>query len=257
VVHRIAKLSALALRRRSIRDQRQPVVTNDTQRLVWLAGEAVCAVPGVAAVWPRPTLAAPFYDADPGTLRVRLVDGRVADLVRGHSFAPLGRLTALLRGRPWRSPGATLGRVLFHLQRYGVPAPQLFAFGQRLTGRATAEWFALYEPPAGRPLAGWLAAPAPLTPRGEVLEQVGLLLRQLHDAGCRYTGSGPLFWVADEPEGRVTVGGVRSVRIVKRLTERARRRDLSAILDQLPRATRADYQWVMRGYERGGGRDGL
>jgi tRNA A-37 threonylcarbamoyl transferase component Bud32 len=256
LARRVAKLSALALCRRSVRDQRQPVVTDAPQRLVWLAGEAVCAVPAVAAVWPRPTVAAPFYDAEPGLVHVRLADGRVAELVRGRSFAPVGRLVAFLRGRPWRSPGATLGRVLFHLQRYGVPAPQLFAFGQRLTGRTTADWFALYEPPADRPLADWLAAPAPLTPRGEVLEQVGSLLRQLHDAGCRYTGSGPLFWVADEPEGRVTVGGVRSVRIVKRLTERARRRDLSAILDQLPGATRTDHQWVIRGYERGGGPGG-
>src|SRR5206468_3061726 len=38
--------------RRSIRDQRQPAVIA-SQRLVWVAGEAVCAIPEVAATWPK------------------------------------------------------------------------------------------------------------------------------------------------------------------------------------------------------------
>jgi tRNA A-37 threonylcarbamoyl transferase component Bud32 len=232
--------------RRSIRDQRQPAVTGSDQRLVWLAGEAVCAVPDVAAVWPTPAVGPPFYsDAPPdGPVSIRLPDGRPAELLRFRTVAPVGRLLARLRGRSWRSPGATLGRVLFHLRRYGVPAPRLLAFGQRLTGPAAADSFALSEPPAGVPLADWLREPRPLDDRRDVLTQAGLLLRQLHDAGCRSTG--PAFRVDDL--GRVSVGDVRHIRIVRKLTERARRADLAAIVGGLSGVSRADRLRVVAAY---------
>jgi tRNA A-37 threonylcarbamoyl transferase component Bud32 len=209
----VERLAAMARGRRSVRDQRQPAVTGPDQRLVWLAGEAVCAVPDVAAVWPVPAVCPPYYDGPPGTTAVTLPEGRPAVLVRGRSVAPFGRLRAWFRGRPWRSPGATLGRVLFHLERYGVPAPRLLAFGQRLTGPLTAEWFALYEPPAGFPSTDPHRAEA--------------VLRRLHDAGCRPAGRGPLVWV--DGAGRVSVGDPRAVRIVRRLTARHRRADLARL----------------------------
>ncbi|MDB5308559.1 MAG: 3-deoxy-D-manno-octulosonic-acid kinase [Gemmataceae bacterium] len=252
LVRAIDRESGHAGKRRSIRDQRQPVAATAEQRLVWLAGEAVCAVPDVAAAWPTPAVAAPFYTASapPGEdpVRIRLPGGRPAELVRGRSFAPGGRFLARARSHPWRSPGVTLGRVLFHLQRYGLPAPQLLAFGQRETGRTTADWFALSEPPTGRPLAEWLSTPMPDPVRRDVVAQVGLLLRQLHDAGCRYTGAGPLFWVADEPAGRISVGGWRAVRIVRRIGARGRRADLLAVVRGLPTLTRTDCLRVIRGY---------
>lgn len=207
----VERLAVPARKRRSVRDQRQPTVTGIDQRLVWLAGEAVCAVPDVAASWPRPAVCAPFYGNPAGTCRVALADGRPAELVTGTTVAPLARLRAWLRGRPWRSPGATLGRVLFHLERYGLPAPRLLAFGQRLTGPASADWFALYEPPAGRPLADWLAADPPAERRDAVTRQCDKLLSQLRDASCR--PDGPVFWV--DADDRVSVGGVRHVRIVR------------------------------------------
>jgi hypothetical protein len=95
-------------------------------------------VPEVAAVWPRPVLGPPFYGFGPAGASLVRFAGRDAVLVRGSSSAPLGRLRAWLRATPWRSPGATIGRVLFHLARYGVPAPRLLAFGQRLTSATGA-----------------------------------------------------------------------------------------------------------------------
>lgn len=248
----IDRLAEIALKRRSIRDQREPKTADATGlRLVWLAGEAVCAVPDVAAVWPSPAVTEPFYDLSPTrgeeTLRVALPDGRAAALIRGRSFAPLSRFLACVRSRPWRSPGVTLGRILFHLQRYGIPAPRLFAFGQRETGRTVADWFALHEPPAGTPLAEWLSRPHPLSLRREVLEQVGLILRLFHDAGCRYFGQGPLFWVAANPTGRVSVGGVQVVRIARQVTPTARWQDIEKILRGLT-VGRTDYLRVIRGY---------
>ncbi len=98
----VERLAVRARGRRSVRDQLQPPVAGPDQRLVWLAGEAVCAVPDVAAVWPTRAVGPPHYGGEPGMFSVRLPDGRPAVLVRGRSVAPLGRLRAWLRGRPWR-----------------------------------------------------------------------------------------------------------------------------------------------------------
>lgn len=177
LVRRVTDTAARLRHRRSFREQRLPVATAPAQRLVWLEGEAVCAIPEVAAVWPVGGGMAPFYGGPPGT--VLLTEGDLRGvLVRGRSVAPLGRLAAWLRGRPWRSPGAVLGRLLFHLQRYGIAAPRLLAFGQRPTGPIGTEWFALHTPP-GEPL--------PDSPDAATCEGLGRLLRRLHEAGCRPT----------------------------------------------------------------------
>jgi hypothetical protein len=225
---RVEREAAKLRGRRSIRDQRQPAVTANAQRLVWVAGEAVCAVPDVAAVWPKPAVSPPFYGCQPGTLSVRLPDRREGTLIRGLSFTPLARLSARLRGRPWRSPGVTLGRVLFHLERYGVPAPRLLAFGQRLTGPASAEWFALHAIPA---------EPVSANPEPATAEHLGRVLRRLHDAGCRLVGN-PL-GVFGANECGVSVRDVTRVRIVKRVTPDDRKRDLEGVRAALPPAFRA------------------
>jgi tRNA A-37 threonylcarbamoyl transferase component Bud32 len=213
----LAEADALR-QRRSIRDQRQPVVTPSAQRLVWVAGEAVCAVPDIAAHWPKDAIAAPFYGCEPGTLPVKLPDDRDALLIRGRSFAPFGRFDAWLRCRPWRSSGVTLGRVLFHLERYGIPAPRLLAFGQRITSRTTAEWFALHTPTA-EPL------PTELAP--ETAELLGRLLRQLHNSGCLLGGEARQAFGCDEHG--VCIRDVTAVRLA-RATQRDRQRDLARLL---------------------------
>jgi tRNA A-37 threonylcarbamoyl transferase component Bud32 len=232
VARRIAAEAASLSSRRSIRDQRQSVALN--QRLVWVAGEAVCAIPSVAEIWPTPAIAPPFYDVPPGRLAIKLADGQSAHLIRGRSFDPLGRLTCHLRGKSWRSPGATLGRVLFHLERYGIPAPRLLAFGQRLAGRTSADWFALHTPP-----------PPPIThPTLEVAEQLGQCLRQLHDAGCRAVLDPRLVFGMD---GGVCIRDVAAIRIVKRISRDDRLDDLRRVAAALEfRAA------VHAGYAEGG-----
>lgn len=195
----VARGAAKHARRRSVRDQLQPRAGE--QRLVWLAGEAVCAVPEVAAAWPSPAVAAPFYDAPPGATRLQIA-GRDAVLVRGREFAPLGRLRAWLKATPYRSAGAHVGRVLFHLERYGVPGPRLLAFGQRLCGAASCEWFALYEP-------------AP----GVSLDRARDLLEQLHAAGCELRDPRAALGVSG---GTIRVVDPLAVRVARRASSRAR-----------------------------------
>lgn len=232
LVRRVVEESRRAAGRRSIRDQRQTSALK-AQRLVWLAGEAVCTTPAVAAHWPYPPIGPPFYDEAPGVETIRLPDGRDALLVRGRSTTPLGRLRAWLRGRSWRSPGVCLGRLLFHLERYGVPAPRLLAFGQRLTGPISADWFALH------------------TPRATLIESVltsaeagrlGRLLRQLHDAGCSLTGE-PLLMFG-RGEGGFCVRDLAGVR----LREPNASRELGRLAAALPPELRSD---AIAGYQAG------
>jgi hypothetical protein len=140
-------------RRSSVRDQLRPA--GSAQRLVWLAGERCCVVPEVADDWPMPADGEPFYGPPTAGEDYPLPDGRTATLVRFRTVAPLGRLVAAVRERPWRSPAAEAARVLFHLARHGLPGPTLLAFGQRLTGPASADSFVLYLPPdpADRPVS--------------------------------------------------------------------------------------------------------
>ncbi|MBN9120405.1 MAG: hypothetical protein J0I06_14815, partial [Planctomycetes bacterium] len=212
------------------RDQLQPLPPTDPYRLVWLAGEAVCAVPEAAAAWPRPAIAPPFYGFGPvGPANVRFA-GREAVLVRGRTSAPLGRLRAWLRATPWRSPGVTAGRVLFHLDRYGVPAPRLLAFGQRLTSATGAEWFALYEAPRGPLLRRWRRTAGAADQR-KVFDAVAGCLRKLHDAGCVLTDPRAAFTV--RAGGEVSIADPFAVRIVRRVTEAARERDRRAMAQLL------------------------
>jgi len=219
IVRRVLAEAERLRERRSIRDQRQPVVMGRKQRLVWVAGEAVCAVPELASQWPKPAVAAPHYGCEPDTLSIPLHDG-CATLIRGRSLAPLARLTAALRGRPWRSPGVTLGRVLFHLERYAVPAPRLLAFGQRFVGVAV-EWFALHTPPA-KVITNLDASTA---------EQLGRVLRLLHESGCVPLGE-PLA-VFGYQDG-VAIRDVTRIQLVRRVTAHRRVADLRRLLAGLP-----------------------
>jgi hypothetical protein len=247
--------------RPSVRAQRQNA--GDPQRLVWVAGEAVVAIPSVAADWPSPAEAAPFYPTSPSPTpthghreRVILPNGLSAVLVRFHTIDPLGRLVASVRERTWRSPAAVASRVLFHLQRHAIPSPRLLAFGQRMQSKIAAESFLCAEMPAGvSSLAAFLACPD-VTPshRASVLAECGRLLRQLHDAGLRAVEgtsmNDPLFVVGDDTAMSVSVGSPFAVRVVRKLTQAQRRADLKRFLRPLDRTSGG---WVTGGYRGANG----
>jgi hypothetical protein len=218
VVTDVLRRAARHAKRRSVRDQLQSGA--GMQRLVWVAGEAVCAIPEVAAVWPRPALAELFYRSGPGGSERIAFAGRDAVLVRGRTRALIGRFRSWLRARPWRSPGARIGRTLFHLARYGVPAPQLLAFGQRCTTATTAEWFALYEAPTGVPLSAWCRTASGVDRRA-LFGSVTACLHALHGAGCILADAGKALAVDGE---RVVIADPAAVRIVRQVSVAERQR---------------------------------
>jgi hypothetical protein len=105
--------------------------------------------------------------------------------------------------------------VLFHLERYGIPAPRLLAFGQRFTGPVSAEWFALHTP----------ATEAREDCSAEVL---GRRLRQLHDSGCRVVGEPRTVFASDG-----SIRDVTALRLSRRLSRRDREHDLTRLLASL------------------------
>jgi hypothetical protein len=184
-------------------------------------------------------------------------------LARFRTVDPVGRLMAAVRERPWRSPAAVAARLLFHLDRYGVPGPRLLAFGQRLTDAWSAESFVLFEPPAdGVPVPIRLREyPGGCTDRRLILADCGRVLRSLHDAGCRLAfglGGGPRLTCTRIGRPRVAVGSPFAVRLTKGLSDADRRADLRALLRvDLPALSRAERCRVVRGYVGGLARSAL
>lgn len=247
--------------RSSVRVQRHGTAAQ--QRLVWVADEAVVAVPEVAAHWPSPAVASPYYPPSPTPTpphgkreRVTMPGGKSAVLVRFHTVDPVGRIVSTVRERPWRSPAAVAARVLFHLQRYGIPAPRLLAFGQRMLSAVAAESFLCADMPPGVAALSTFLARSDATPaqRAAVLAECGRLLRCLHDAGLQPAESAsandPLFVVIDDSEVSVAVGSPFAVRVVKRVSPSSRTADLTRFCQSLDRTAAG---WVAGGYHGANG----
>lgn len=208
VDHEVRKL----LRRPAIREQRTSGI-GVSQELIRIGGERVCAVPAVAEAFQDSATVDAVYDRANDGQTIRLPGGRTGRVRASRYVWPFGRWLAAIRGRSWRSPELRLARLLFHLERYAVPAPRLLAYGQIVPAVAPARSFIAFEPrPCRPPEAGEQGA-------------VRGLLDRLHSAGCRLTGTGP----AGEPfgmaEGQAVIRDATSLRLDRRLSRRQIRRD--------------------------------
>jgi hypothetical protein len=193
--------------RKGIRSQRV-ATTSVTQELVRFGGETICAVPEFASFVGREMQPAILYDPAHDGRAIPLPTGRVGLLRASRYRLPFGRWLATLRGRSWRSPELKAARLLFHLERHGIPAPKLLAYGQTVPRWSAAGSFVLSDLPAAGPVG-----PA---------DETGVrdLVDRLHAAGCRLTEMGPdgkPFGVAD---GRVVVREVSGLRLCRTLSRR-------------------------------------
>jgi tRNA A-37 threonylcarbamoyl transferase component Bud32 len=129
-------------RRPRIRDMSQAPPATARQRVLWLDGEALCVtadfwdamhgrMPAWLTNWYR-QLREPGKRPDPRRpLTMPLPDGGSATLVRRVVNRPLHRLWTWLCRRTPISPEIRQAALLFRLQRQGIVAPRLLAFGQR------------------------------------------------------------------------------------------------------------------------------
>jgi hypothetical protein len=189
-VHAIEHEAQRLLRRRKVREQRATTVAAGGQRLIWLDGEALCVTPE-------------FYDEaghslpawlPPSTLSrngvqhewVSLPSGQ-AELVRRRSADVLTWLWSSWRRKSLPSPELVQLGLLFRLQRHSIITPRVLAFGQKRRWPWKADSFLLTQPPANAlPLADVAAnARTDRDSLRRLLCQAALLLRRLHQAGCR------------------------------------------------------------------------
>ena len=212
--HSIRHQANRLLHQRRIRELCQVPAANATQSVIWQDGEALCLTPDFHAElaghipdWLR--LA--NFPARPGSWEmsnsVALPQARQALLVRRRDRQLLNILWALLRRRPRVSPELRLAGLLFRLERYGVGAPRVLAFGQHSASWRHLDSFLLIEPPLGVARLGeWLArCPHEWDRRRRLIQQAAAMLRRVHDLYC-YLGSEPCFAVVEnEPKTGTTV----------------------------------------------------
>jgi hypothetical protein len=110
---------------------------------------------------------------------------------------------AMTRGKSWRSNELKLARVLFHLERHGIAAPRLLAYGQRGNGA-----FCLIDSEPAPPIAG-----AP--------EQA---VAKLHEIGLSVDPN-----AFDCVDGSIRIAEPSRLRLRKRLSNRRREREIAAI----------------------------
>ncbi len=241
-VRAVRTASAKQSKRSSVQQQLGATGTAP-QRLVWLDGEAMVAIPEVALAWPKHRIHKPFDDLPPGTQSTVLSCGTTGELTRFRSFDPCGRFLAAIRERPWRSPGAKAARVCFHLQRFGIGGPKLLAFGQRRNSAFEMQSFVVVEAKTGREIGDRITGDHP--DRNHAFAEIGQLLKRLHDARCRFhrslLGLDPLLVLTPG----FSVASASAVSIVRRVSERNARSDLTATLVGLDRL---DKMRVLRAY---------
>jgi tRNA A-37 threonylcarbamoyl transferase component Bud32 len=183
---RISRQALQLLRRRRISEMRQPLVAQE-QSLVRMDRTGIAltrqfreALGSRLPGWLRLT---------PGTRGVSVTDvvlpgTRSAALVRRETIQPFRWLWSRLRGKPLLSAEVQQAGTLFRLERYGIGAPRLLAFGQQTFRPWQVRSLLLMEKPAGDdPLEQWLRW-APAAQRRRLLRQAGDLLRRLHAAAC-------------------------------------------------------------------------
>jgi tRNA A-37 threonylcarbamoyl transferase component Bud32 len=221
------------LRRRRIRELRHVPMLGE-QQLVRLNGEPVCVTPRF-----RDELQCRL----PGWLRLPDAGGRSgmvvmpvplssgvarqATLTTRRVRQPLGWLWNVVRGRPLVSAELENAGTLFRLERYGICAPRLLAFGQRFTRPWRTESLLLTEQPSATiPIEAWLASHQEQPLRRRLWREVGNIMRRLHAAAC-YLGANPeqaslglhVERHADNPP-RLVVAAVGSIWRCRRPTKR-------------------------------------
>jgi hypothetical protein len=240
-VRTIEREAQRLLRRRKVREQRLTSLPAGGQRLIWLDGEALCVTPEfyAEAAHRSPAWLPPTALPHRGVRRewVGLPDGGQAELVRRRSADVLGWLWSSWRRKSLPSPELNQLGLLFRLQRHGIITPRLLAFGQKSRWPWKVDSFLLTQPPANtRPLADVARnAGADRNILRRLLCQAALLLRRLHQAGCRCEPSAlakQLVVVSDETVG---LGGVAGIASEKSSPEATRlTADLLAFWQALP-----------------------
>ncbi len=243
----VRERSERLLRRRRIREMRQPPLIAGSQNLIWLDGEASCVT-------------RQFYEENQGRLPDYLqtiyngispkparetvalpTDGRPGHLSRRRQRSLARWLWSKLRRRALVSPELRQAGILFRLERYQVRAPRLLAVGQRHAAVGQLESFLLVEPPAGavrvldcwldrqqdkRTVSGWRR-------KRQVIERMADCLRSIHEADCVLGPGNDLMLLWSSPDSvEVVLGSAEEMRPARRRRPAAIAADLRRLRKQ-------------------------
>jgi tRNA A-37 threonylcarbamoyl transferase component Bud32 len=237
------------LRRRRLGELRQPPLPAGRQQLVRV--DALClnrefrdALQGKMPRW----LTLPGEATD---TVVPVAPARQAALVRRHVSRPLRWLWGRLRGKPLLSAEVEHAGTLFRLERYGVRAPRLLAFGQRSPRPWRTESLLLTEVLADSVPPGAGLARQPSRERRRLLREAGALVRRMHEAAC-YLGDAADALRIQAPAGapaQIVLAGVRAIRRRHRPSAGLASRDLATLRRGIGRAySRTDALRFLLGY---------
>lgn len=205
------EIEARRLRRRpSIRSQLVPTVGE--QELVRIGGETVCAIPSIAKELQSPSVIDTLYDLANHGREMEFAGHQGTLQVARYRFA-FGKLWSIARGKSWRSNELKASRILFHFERYGIPAPKLFAYGQRSKSLLNAGAFALAQRIECIP------------PTIADADRLRAMLNRLHETGCVLRGIGARGEPFGIRDGEVVIGAIAFLRLNRRLSERQMARD--------------------------------
>ena len=244
------------LRKRRIRELRQPPLVWGRQNLVWIQGEALCVTREFRAEL-RGHLPPWLVNSptQPGLAVARVLversSGRHGLLIRRQQSRPLAWLRTWLRGRRLVSPELEQAGLLFRLQRYGITTPRLLAVGQRHLRPWHTHSLLLIEPLSGTiPLASWLAGQRDGEPRRLVLRRAAEVLRRIHEAGCSFaSGAAPAaaLHVRSGDTAEIVLGSIEVLR--KQCTRASILADLAALWTGLGLVCRrTERLWFLLGY---------
>jgi tRNA A-37 threonylcarbamoyl transferase component Bud32 len=196
---RVAEVALQLCTRPNIHKQRH-TVSDVEQPLVRINGEAVASIPALVDELKNPAAVATLYDMRQSGCIQHF--GESTGLLRvTHYSSPFARWWQTIRGKAWRSDELKLARLLFHLERYGITAPKLLAYGQR-TAQLNAESFVLYEVLEAEPIQ-----------RAYQVEALDLL-DSLHRANC-LLNDGDAFGIRN---GQVIVSDPTQLQLCRRLS---------------------------------------
>lgn len=202
---------AKSLRRRpSIRAQLVAPVAE--QELVRLAGETVCAIPSIAGELESPEVIERLYDPAYNARELSFAAGTGTLQNSNYRFS-IGRLWSRVRGKTWRSKELRTARLLFHLERFGITAAKLLAYGQRINRPFAASAFVLSRSIECDP------------PTFTDADRLRILLNQLHAAGCQLRGIGDDGELFGMKNGVAIVRDISRLRLNRRLSVREMARD--------------------------------
>jgi tRNA A-37 threonylcarbamoyl transferase component Bud32 len=249
LARKIANESKALRCRGSIREQRQVPLSANSQRLVWLDGEALCVIPELVEDFQKPILRQMTEDSSSDGQWLIFADGRCGKLEAHRYHLSMSRWWARLRGRAWRSPELRHQRLLFHLERHHITAPRVLVFGQRAQFGSPANAFLIAQPvPDSVPLFQWYDS-AERPQQLHLLRDLGAFLARLYEARC-FFDSGEAIVVSEAQSSNIlAIADTTRLAFVRRLSELQKLRHLAKLWREFRlRCRRSEGLRILLGY---------